>query len=188
MSNGSLAEHLFGISKPDWNQRVKIAFGISRGLMYLQIIHCDIKPQNILLDDGLTARIADFGLAKLLMSNQTRTSTGIRGIRGYVAPEWFRNTPVSSKVDVYSFGVMLLEIISCRKGVDQELGEEDIKAILTDWVYDCFRKGANYMILWRMMTSDERHGKVREAGDDSYLVYSGRTIGSTVNEESYTNA
>ncbi|KAI3951628.1 hypothetical protein MKW92_051568 [Papaver armeniacum] len=134
MSNGSLAEHLFGISKPDWNQRVKIAFGISRGLMYLHeecSTHCDIKPQNILLDDSLTARIADFGLAKLLMSNQTRTSTGIRGTRGYV----------SSKVDVYSFGVMLLEIICCRKGVDQELGEEDIKAILTDWVYDCFKKG-----------------------------------------------
>ncbi|MCL7033148.1 hypothetical protein MKW94_026763 [Papaver nudicaule] len=147
MSNGSLAEHLFGISKPDWNQRVKFAFGISRGLMYLheecstQIIHCDIKPQNILLDDSLTARIADFGLAKLLMSNQTRTSTGIRGTRGYVAPEWFRNTPVSSKVDVYSFGVMLLEIICCRKGVQQEFGEDDIKAILTDWVYDCFKHG-----------------------------------------------
>ncbi|RZC68432.1 hypothetical protein C5167_031671 [Papaver somniferum] len=147
MSNSSLADHLFGICKPDWNQRVQIAFGISRGLMYLheecstQIIHCDIKPQNILLDDNFTARISDFGLAKLLVSNQTRTYTGIRGTRGYVAPEWFRNTPVSAKVDVYSFGVMLLEIICCRKGVEIELGEEEVKAILTDWAYDCFRNG-----------------------------------------------
>ncbi|KAI3879994.1 hypothetical protein MKX03_020402 [Papaver bracteatum] len=147
MSNNSLAYHLFGISKPDWNQRVQIAFGIARGLMYLheecsnQIIHCDIKPQNILLDDSFTARISDFGLAKLLMTNQTRTLTGIRGTRGYVAPEWFRNVPISAKVDVYSFGVMLLEIICCRKGLELDLGEEDKKIILTDWAYECFKQG-----------------------------------------------
>ncbi|KAI3954332.1 hypothetical protein MKW92_002479 [Papaver armeniacum] len=147
MSNGSLADHLFGIAKPDWNRRVQFAFGISRGLMYLheecstQIIHCDIKPQNILLDDSFTATISDFGLAKLLITSQTRASTGIRGTRGYVAPEWFRNTPVSSKVDVYSYGVMLLEIICCRKGVVPELVEEEIKAILTDWAYDCYSQG-----------------------------------------------
>ncbi|KAI3886707.1 hypothetical protein MKX03_011129 [Papaver bracteatum] len=147
MSNSSLANHLFGISKPDWNRRIEIAFGISRGLMYLheecstQIIHCDIKPQNILLDDSFTARISDFGLSKLLMTNQTHTCTGIRGTRGYVAPEWFRNAPISAKVDVYSFGVMLLEILCCRKGVLQELGEEEIKDVLTEWAYECFRKG-----------------------------------------------
>ncbi|KAI3914353.1 hypothetical protein MKW98_014960 [Papaver atlanticum] len=149
MSNRSLADHLFGNSRPDWKQRFQIALGISRGLLYLheecstQIIHCDIKPQNILLDDSFTARISDFGLAKLLMTTQSRISTitGIRGTKGYVAPEWFRNTPVSAKVDVYSYGVMLLEIICCRKGVVQELGEEDVKAILTDWAYYCFSQG-----------------------------------------------
>ncbi|MCL7040215.1 hypothetical protein MKW94_023803 [Papaver nudicaule] len=148
MSNNSLAYHLFGNSRPDWNRRVQIALGISRGLLYLheecshQIIHCDIKPQNILLDDSFTARIADFGLAKLLMTNQTRTLTGIRGTRGYVAPEWFRNAPVSAKVDVYSFGVMLLEIICCRKGVELDIGEEeDNKIILADWAYECFKQG-----------------------------------------------
>ncbi|OVA20878.1 Protein kinase domain [Macleaya cordata] len=146
MSNSNLAKHLFEISKPDWNQRIQIATCIARGLMYLheecntQIIHCDIKPQNILLDDNFTARISDFGLAKLLMNEQTRTRTGIRGTKGYVAPEWFRNTPVTVKVDVYSFGVMLLEIICCRKSVELELGEEE-KAILTDWAYDCYREG-----------------------------------------------
>ncbi|XP_043693348.1 G-type lectin S-receptor-like serine/threonine-protein kinase LECRK2 [Telopea speciosissima] len=146
MSNGSLASFLFGTSRPDWNQRTQIAFGIARGLTYLheecsiQIIHCDIKPQNILLDDCYTARISDFGLAKLLMTDQSRTNTAIRGTKGYVAPEWFRHMPITVKVDVYSFGVMLLEIICCRKCVELEMGGDE-RAILTDWAYDCYREG-----------------------------------------------
>lgn len=146
MNNSNLGKHLFGISKPNWNQRVQIAFGIARGLMYLheecssQIIHCDVKPQNILLDDSFTAKISDFGLAKLLMHDQTRTRTGVRGTRGYVAPDWFRNTPITVKVDVYSFGVVLLELISCRKGIELEQGGEE-KALLTDWAYGCYTSG-----------------------------------------------
>ncbi|KAI3996315.1 hypothetical protein MKX01_026783 [Papaver californicum] len=146
MNNSNLGEHLFGIQKPNWNQRVQIAFGIGRGLMYLheecssQIIHCDVKPQNILLDDSFTAKIADFGLAKLLMQDQTRTHTRVRGTRGYVAPDWFRNTPITVKVDVYSFGIVLLEIIACRKGIELNLGGED-QSLLTDWAYDCYITG-----------------------------------------------
>jgi len=135
MYNGSLSSFLFGVIRPSWQQRMQIALGIARGIMYLheecstQIIHCDIKPQNILLDDSFTAKISDFGLAKLLMSHQTWTLTGIRGTKGYVAPEWFRNTPVTVKVDVYSFGVMLLEIICCRRCVEIEM---ERAAILTE--------------------------------------------------------
>ncbi|KAK4607332.1 hypothetical protein RGQ29_001241 [Quercus rubra] len=146
LSNGSLASFLFGDLKPSWKQRISIAVGIARGLLYLhdecstQIIHCDIKPQNIILDDYYNARIADFGLAKLLMMDQSQTRTAIRGTKGYVAPEWFRNMPITAKVDVYSFGVMLLEIICCRRSVDVETIEEE-KAILTDWAYDCYREG-----------------------------------------------
>uniref|UniRef100_A0A7N2LBA0 Protein kinase domain-containing protein n=1 Tax=Quercus lobata TaxID=97700 RepID=A0A7N2LBA0_QUELO len=143
MSNGSLASFLFGISRPHWNQRVQIAFGIARGLMYLheecstQIIHCDIKPQNILLDEYFTPRIADFGLAKLLLAEQTRAArTGIRGTIGYFAPEWFRKVSISVKVDVYSFGVMLLEIICCKSSVAFSLGEEEA---LVDWAYECYK-------------------------------------------------
>ncbi|KAB5520237.1 hypothetical protein DKX38_024556 [Salix brachista] len=145
MSNGTLASFLFGISKPDWNKRIQMASGIARALTYLheecstQIIHCDIKPQNILLDDTFTARISDFGLAKLLMNEQTRTQTGIRGTRGYVAPEWFRNMPITAKVDVYSYGVMLLEIICCRKCLDME-NENEEEIILADWAYDCYKR------------------------------------------------
>ena len=124
MCNGTLASFLFGSSMPEQTIRTQMAFGIARGLMYLheecstQIIHCYIKPQNVLLDDSFTARISDFGLAKLLTSDQTQTLTAIRDMTGYVAPEWFRNQPITAKVDIYSYGVMLLEIISCRKCID----------------------------------------------------------------------
>ncbi|KAK7309070.1 hypothetical protein RJT34_05511 [Clitoria ternatea] len=147
MSNGTLADIIFEKLKPIWNQRVGFALGIARGLLYLHeecdtpIIHCDIKPQNILIDDHFNAKISDFGLAKLLLSEQSRTNTMIRGTRGYVAPEWFKNVPVTIKVDVYSFGVMLLEIICCRRNVLViESGEEE-KAILVDWAYDCCMEG-----------------------------------------------
>ncbi|XP_038974900.1 G-type lectin S-receptor-like serine/threonine-protein kinase LECRK2 [Phoenix dactylifera] len=143
MSNGSLASYLFGENKPSWDQRMQIAFGVARGLSYLheecssQTIHCDIKPENILLDDCFTARISDFGLAKLLMREQTMTQTDIRGTKGYVAPEWFKKRAITAKVDVYSFGVMLLEIVCCRKNIELEFGS-DAGPILTEWAYDCY--------------------------------------------------
>ena len=143
MSNGSLASFLFGISKPQWNQRVKIAFGIAKGLMYLheecstQIIHCDIKPQNILLDEYFTPRIADFGLAKLLLAEQSRAAlTAIRGTIGYFAPEWFTQASISIKVDVYSFGVMLLEIICCKSCI--AFAREEEEALIV-WAYVCYK-------------------------------------------------
>ncbi|XP_050369361.1 LOW QUALITY PROTEIN: G-type lectin S-receptor-like serine/threonine-protein kinase RLK1 [Argentina anserina] len=146
LSNGTLANYLFADTRPGWRQRIDVAYGVARGLQYLheecstQIIHCDIKPQNILLDDYYNARIADFGLAKLLMMNQSRTRTAIRGTKGYVAPEWFRNMPITTKVDVYSFGVVLLEVICCRRSVEMENISEE-RAILTNWVYDCYLEG-----------------------------------------------
>ncbi|KAM2691404.1 hypothetical protein EV2_005811 [Malus domestica] len=144
MSNGSLASFVFGESRPKWCQRRHIVLGIARGLLYMheecssQIVHCDIKPQNILLDDSFTARIADFGLAKLLRMDQTRTTTGIRGTKGYVAPEWFKNLPITVKVDVYSFGILLLEIICCRKKFEKD-AEDENQMILADWAYDCYK-------------------------------------------------
>ncbi|XWS73480.1 hypothetical protein CRYUN_Cryun02cG0132600 [Craigia yunnanensis] len=146
LSNGTLASFLFGDLKPRWSQRTQIALGIARGLFYLheecspQIIHCDIKPQNILLDDYYEARISDFGLSKLLGISQSYTNTAIRGTKGYVAPEWFKTVPVTAKVDVYSFGVILLEIICCRRNVAIDNGAEE-EAILTDWACDCFLEG-----------------------------------------------
>ncbi|KAM1308812.1 hypothetical protein ACFX13_005712 [Malus domestica] len=151
MSNGSLASFVFGESRPKWFQRRHIALGIARGLLYLheecssQIVHCDIKPQNILLDDSFTARISDFGLAKLLRMDQTRTTTAIRGTKGYVAPEWFKNLPITVKVDVYSFGILLLEIICCRKKFEED-AEDENQMILADWAYDCHKQNKLHLL------------------------------------------
>ncbi|GLT82271.1 hypothetical protein SLE2022_006690 [Rubroshorea leprosula] len=153
MSNGSLASYLFRNPRPSWYRRTQIAFGTARGVAYLheecsnQIIHCDIKPQNILLDDSLTARISDFGLAKLLKTDQTRTVTEVRGTRGYVAPEWLiGKKPVTVKVDVYSFGILLLELICCRRKVEQDL-EDEKQRVLADWAYDCHEEGKPYLLV-----------------------------------------
>ncbi|KAH7566022.1 hypothetical protein JRO89_XS08G0065200 [Xanthoceras sorbifolium] len=146
MSNGSLADILFTPERQlNWVERMGIARDIARGILYLhdecetQIIHCDIKPQNILMDQNGCAKVSDFGLAKLMKPDETKTFTGIRGTRGYVAPEWHRKLPVTVKVDVYSFGVVLLEIICCRKNLDQSLLDDQI--ILEEWVYQCFEGG-----------------------------------------------
>ncbi|KAH7429623.1 hypothetical protein KP509_09G059200 [Ceratopteris richardii] len=102
-----------------WTQRFNIAVGIARGLSYMHeechghIIHCDIKPQNILLDASFLPKITDFGLAKLLAKDETRILTRARGTPGYVAPEFWSlgRGPLTSKFDVYSYGIVLLEII-----------------------------------------------------------------------------
>ncbi|XP_059072426.1 rust resistance kinase Lr10-like [Cryptomeria japonica] len=131
MANGSLDRFIFGSTGggqiPNWDQLYSIALGAARGIAYLhnechsRIIHFDIKPHNILLDEEFTVKVADFGLAKLSGRRDDHVSmTAARGTPGYVAPEvWSRNFgPVTDKSDVYSFGMMLLEMVGGRKNVD----------------------------------------------------------------------
>ncbi|KAM3326466.1 hypothetical protein P3S67_001592 [Capsicum chacoense] len=151
MQNGAVSNLIFQDGpRPSWKLRSDIVLGIARGLLYLheecenQIIHCDIKPQNVLLDKNYTAKIADFGLAKLLMKDQTRTNTNFKGTMGYMAPEWLKNVPVTTKVDIYSFGVLLLEIIFCKRHMDLNPiveANEELELILVDWVLHCVRHG-----------------------------------------------
>lgn len=129
MSNGSLDTHLFRSNNSvtlNWSTRYQIALGVARGLAYLHescrdcIIHCDIKPQNILLDDSFVPKIADFGMAKLLGRDFSRVMTTARGTIGYLAPEWFSGVAVTPKVDVYVYGMVLLEIISGKMNSHRE--------------------------------------------------------------------
>ena len=124
MPNGSLDKALFGgAAAPalSWRARFQIALGAARGLLYLHegcrdcIIHCDIKPENILLDKDLVPKVADFGLAKLLARDFSRVLTTVRGTIGYLAPEWISGVPITVKADVYSYGMVLLEIVSGRR-------------------------------------------------------------------------
>ncbi|KQK19463.1 putative receptor protein kinase ZmPK1 [Brachypodium distachyon] len=125
IENGSLDRALFDYQSLfpvlQWSQRYKIAVGVAKGLAYLHteclewIVHCDVKPENILLDEDFEPKIADFGLVKLLTrGSNTEMLSRVCGTRGYIAPEWALNLPITGKVDVYSYGVVLLELV---KGV-----------------------------------------------------------------------
>ncbi|XP_062106224.1 G-type lectin S-receptor-like serine/threonine-protein kinase At2g19130 [Humulus lupulus] len=127
MPNGSLDSHLFcekGSIILDWKTRFQIALGTARGLVYLHekcrecIIHCDIKPENILLDAEFNPKVADFGLAKLVSREFSRVLTTIRGTRGYLAPEWISGVAITSKADVYSYGMVLFELISGKRNTE----------------------------------------------------------------------
>jgi Protein kinase domain/D-mannose binding lectin/S-locus glycoprotein domain/PAN-like domain len=128
MPKGSLDGHLFGKRSThlSWDTRYQIALGISRGLHYLHkncrdcIIHCDIKPENILLDELFVPKIADFGLAKLVGHDFSRVLTSMRGTIGYLAPEWIVGTAITAKADVYSYGMMLFEIIFGKRNREQD--------------------------------------------------------------------
>ncbi|KAH7440543.1 hypothetical protein KP509_04G112200 [Ceratopteris richardii] len=125
VAHGSLDSWLFSGSEVlEWSVRYGIALDTARGLAFLHeesrehIVHLDIKPQNILLDDNFTAKLSDFGLSKLITRGQSDVVTSMRGTPGYVAPEWLLQATVTSKIDVYSYGMVLLELVSGRKNVD----------------------------------------------------------------------
>uniref|UniRef100_A0A0D9WGJ7 Receptor-like serine/threonine-protein kinase n=1 Tax=Leersia perrieri TaxID=77586 RepID=A0A0D9WGJ7_9ORYZ len=127
MHNGSLDRHLFGNNSGalGWSRRYQIAVGVAKGLAYLHekcrdcIIHCDIKPENILLDVTFVPKVADFGLAKLLGRDFSRVLTSMRGTIGYLAPEWISGMAITTKADVFSYGMLLFEIISQRRNIEK---------------------------------------------------------------------
>nr|XP_027093940.1 receptor-like serine/threonine-protein kinase ALE2 [Coffea arabica] len=136
--NGSVESHLHGVDKQkgplDWDARLKIALGAARGLAYLhedsnpRVIHRDFKASNVLLEDDFTPKVSDFGLAREATEGSHHISTRVMGTFGYVAPEYAMTGHLLVKSDVYSYGVVLLELLSGRKPVDmsQPPGQENL--------------------------------------------------------------
>ena len=138
LENGSLSNFLSEEAKPppSWGARYSIALGTARGIAYLhhecmpQTLHCDIKPQNVLLDHDFTVKVADFGLAKQLEEVKSHlTMSHVRGTRGYMAPEWLKTDEITSKADVYSYGMVLLELV---RGFHDRGSDGDS---VVDWAY-----------------------------------------------------
>ena len=151
MPNGSLDQYIYSENPKEtlgWQKLYTIAIGIARGLEYLhhccntRIVHFDIKPQNILLDQDFCPKIADFGLAKLCLAKESKLSmTGARGTIGFIAPEVHSRTfgVVSTKSDVYSYGMMLLEMVGGRKNV-KSMAQKSSEKYFPHWIYDHFTK------------------------------------------------
>lgn len=136
MSGGTLREHLCdlqqsGYTPLTWTQRMTIALDVARGIEYLHglaqetFIHRDLKPSNILLDQDLRAKVSDFGLVKLANDTDKSMVTRVAGTFGYLAPEYATTGKVTTKVDVYAYGVILMEMITARKVLDDSLPDDE---------------------------------------------------------------
>ncbi|TYG82024.1 hypothetical protein ES288_D01G053300v1 [Gossypium darwinii] len=153
MINGSLDKFIFssGSSSLSWEKMFEIVVGVGRGIEYLhngcamKILHFDIKPHNILLDDNFNPKVSDFGLAKLYpVDNSIIFLTAARGTFGYMAPELFYKSigGISYKTDVYSFGMMLMEIVGKRKNLNAS-AEHSSQVYFPTWIYDRLQLGEN---------------------------------------------
>ncbi|KAL2518026.1 G-type lectin S-receptor-like serine/threonine-protein kinase SD2-5 [Abeliophyllum distichum] len=185
MANGSLDKWLFrknnGEFMLDWDTRYNIAVGTAKGLAYLhedcdvKIVHCDIKPENVLLDEHFMAKVSDFGLAKLMTREQSHVFTTLRGTRGYLAPEWITNYAISEKSDVYSYGMVLLELISGRRNYDP--AESSDKCHFPSFAFKMMEEGKFKDIIDTKLKIDEEDARFTTAikvalwciQDDMYL-------------------
>ncbi|CAI0390797.1 unnamed protein product [Linum tenue] len=149
LPGGNLESFIRGRSAAtvQWKILHKIAFHIARALAYLhdqcapRILHRDVKPSNILLDDEFNAYLSDFGLARLLGTSETHATTGVAGTFGYVAPEYAMTCRVSEKADVYSYGVVLLELMSDKKALDPSFSSQENGFNIVSWASLLLRHG-----------------------------------------------
>ncbi|OAY66124.1 Receptor protein kinase TMK1 [Ananas comosus] len=140
MPRGTLSQHLFnwkseGLNPLDWKRRLSIGLDVARGVEYLHslanqsFIHRDLKPSNILLGDDMKAKVADFGLVKHAPDGKYSVETRLAGTFGYLAPEYAVTGRVTTKADVFSFGVILMELITGRKALDNSQSEENVHLV-----------------------------------------------------------
>ncbi|KAL4182093.1 hypothetical protein AMTRI_Chr12g274220 [Amborella trichopoda] len=149
MPNLSLLSHLHGQFavevQLDWKRRMNVAIGAAEGLLYLHqeakphIIHRDIKASNVLLDSNYEAQVADFGFAKLIPDGVSHMTTRVKGTLGYLAPEYAMWGKVSESCDVYSYGILLLEIVTGKKPIEKLPG--GLKKTITEWAEPLIEKG-----------------------------------------------
>ncbi|KAL6553997.1 Serine/threonine-protein kinase hsl1 [Orobanche minor] len=153
MRNGSLGDLLHGNKKAllDWPMRFKIALDAAEGLSYLHhdceppIVHRDVKPNNLLLDEYFGAKISDFGVAKVVktVNDGAESMSVVAGSYGYIAPEYAYTLRVNEKSDIYSFGIIILELVTRKLPTDPEFGAQD----LATWVCTILdREGPNHVI------------------------------------------
>ncbi|XP_027351297.1 wall-associated receptor kinase-like 20 [Abrus precatorius] len=139
--NGTLFEHLHNTNsgkwiRLGWHSRLRIAHQTAEGVAYLhnasipRIFHRDIKSSNILLNDNLDAKVSDFGLSRLAVSEASHITTCAQGTLGYLDPEYYVNFQLTDKSDVYSFGVVLLELLTSKKAIDFNREEEDVNLVV----------------------------------------------------------
>lgn len=162
LQNNSLAKTLLGTDSSkiqfSWITRKKICIGVARGLKFLheevrpRIVHRDIKASNVLLDKDWTPKISDFGIAKLLPADMTHISTKVAGTIGYLAPEYAVRGQLTRKADIYSFGVLLAEIISGRNHTNTRLPYED--QILLERIWTLYKNGELESIIDTSLNGD----------------------------------
>ncbi|XP_058191312.1 L-type lectin-domain containing receptor kinase IX.1-like [Rhododendron vialii] len=159
MENGSLDFHLFkGKSLLTWGTRYKIAQGLASALLYLHeeweqcVVHRDVKSSNVMLDSNFNAKLGDFGLARFVDHEKQPETTLLAGTMGYLAPECVVTSKASKESDVYSFGIVALEIACGRKPLDSKVPESQMR--LVEWVWDLYGMGRLFEAVDAKLGSD----------------------------------
>ncbi|XP_072977001.1 probable receptor-like protein kinase At5g20050 [Typha angustifolia] len=161
--NGSLDKWIFADGNGDdsrclpWRYRYQVAIDVAKALAYLhhdcrsRVLHLDVKPENILLDEGFRAVVSDFGLSKLMKRDESRVITTVRGTKGYLAPEWLLGVGVTEKSDIYSYGMVLFELVAGRRSF-------------------CLIGNGEWSYLPRIMADKVKEGKVMEVVDERLMT------------------